>query len=132
MHIDLISDSEADADAEDKPVAETVHKRPVRAAAAAAQSLSQQLAGLKGAAQPVASCLAHAACADASLHAALYPPVGDTHAVEVSAADLFHLQPSEFLNDTVIDLYLKKLERVRVTCIPLFMHALHSMRCIAC
>jgi hypothetical protein len=31
----------------------------------------------------------------------------------VSAADLFHLQPSEFLNDTVIDLYLKKLERVR-------------------
>ena len=43
----------------------------------------------------------------------MYPPTGDTHAVEVSAADLFHLQPSEFLNDTVIDLYLKKLERVR-------------------
>ena len=33
----------------------------------------------------------------------------------MSAADLFHLQPSEFLNDTVIDLYLKKLERVRDT-----------------
>jgi Ulp1 family protease len=35
--------------------------------------------------------------------------------VEVSASDLFHLQPSEFLNDTVIDLYLKKLERVRAS-----------------
>ena len=53
--------------------------------------------------------------ADASPREALYPPSGDTHAVEVSASDLFHLQPSEFLNDTVIDLYLKKLERVRGT-----------------
>ena len=66
-----------------------------------------------------------------SPHTALYPPTGDTHAVEVSAADLFHLQPSEFLNDTVIDLYLKKLERVRISCIPLCMRALRllALRC---
>jgi hypothetical protein len=54
LHISLLSDSEADADGEDKPLAETARKRPVRAAAVAAQSLSQQLAGLKGA----ASCFA--------------------------------------------------------------------------
>ena len=49
----------------------------------------------------------------------------------MSAADLFHLQPSEFLNDTVIDLYLKKLERVRISCIPLRMRALRllALRC---
>ena len=86
-------------------------KRPLRAAAAAAQSLSHKLAGLKGARRVHAT--TRAAGADARPHAALYPQHGDTHAVEVSASDLFHLQPSEFLNDTVIDLYLKKLERVR-------------------
>lgn len=48
VHIDLLSDGEDDADAEDKPVAETRSTRPVRAAAAAAQSLSQRLAGMKG------------------------------------------------------------------------------------
>ena len=60
VHINLLSDSEADADGEDKPLAETARKRPVRAAAAAGQSLSQQLAGLKGVAHCCA-CLAHAA-----------------------------------------------------------------------
>lgn len=49
VHIDLLTDGDDDADAEDKPVAETVRStRPVRAAAAAAQSLSQRLAGMKG------------------------------------------------------------------------------------
>jgi hypothetical protein len=49
VHIDLLTDGEDDADAEDKPVAETARStRPVRAAAAAAQSLSQRLAGMKG------------------------------------------------------------------------------------
>lgn len=116
VHIDLLSDDD-DADADDKPIAETVPKRPVRAAAAAAQSLSQKLAGLKGALSSLALLRVAAPVLDARAHAspraALYPPEGDPHAVEVSAADLSHLQPSEFLNDTVIDLYLKKLLRVR-------------------
>ncbi len=36
----------------------------------------------------------------------VFPP-GDKEAVEVTAADLARLDPGEFLNDTVIDYYIK-------------------------
>jgi hypothetical protein len=77
--------------------------------------------------------------------AALFPNADDAEAVEVVASDLFHLQvcfsvrgcvcswadgasappfvrarsrvhqPSEFLNDTVIDLYLKQMQQACAT-----------------
>ena len=34
-------------------------------------------------------------------------PLGDKEAVEVTAADLARLDPGEFLNDTVIDYFIK-------------------------
>jgi hypothetical protein len=40
---------------------------------------------------------------------ALYPGPSDANAVEVTADDLRRLQPEEFLNDTVIDVWLKKM-----------------------
>lgn len=40
----------------------------------------------------------------------LYPPSGDPEAVEVRAEDLQHLAPFEFLNDTVIDFYMKYMQ----------------------
>ena len=49
VHIDLLTDDDGEPDGEDKPVAETARKRPARAAAVAAQTLSHRLAGLKGA-----------------------------------------------------------------------------------
>ena len=36
----------------------------------------------------------------------VFPP-GDKEAVEVTAGDLARLDPGEFLNDTVIDYYIK-------------------------
>jgi Ulp1 family protease len=38
---------------------------------------------------------------------ALYPADGGPGAVEVLPADLVRLQPGEFLNDTIIDFYMK-------------------------
>lgn len=38
---------------------------------------------------------------------ALYPPDGGKQAVEVTALDMEHLEPLEFLNDTIIDFYIK-------------------------
>lgn len=63
-------------------------RRPQRAATTASVPLSRLLVGLKG----------------------LFPHPDDPEAVEVSAADLAPLEPSEFLNDTVIDMYLRKLK----------------------
>lgn len=40
----------------------------------------------------------------------LYPSSCDPDAVEVRGADLRHLAPSEFLNDTVIDFYIKYMQ----------------------
>lgn len=40
----------------------------------------------------------------------LYPSSCDLEAVEVRVADLQHLAPSEFLNDTVIDFYIKYMQ----------------------
>jgi sentrin-specific protease 7 len=37
----------------------------------------------------------------------LYPPDGGRGAVEVVAEDLARLDPDEFLNDTIIDYYIK-------------------------
>ena len=41
----------------------------------------------------------------------VFPP-GDKEAVEVTAADLARLDPGEFLNDTVIDYYIKCAGRI--------------------
>eukprot|EP00877_Chromochloris_zofingiensis_P014687 jgi/Chrzof1/9472/Cz04g04110.t1 len=41
---------------------------------------------------------------------ALYPQGGGRNAVEVYAEDLNRLQPTEFLNDTVIDFYIRHIE----------------------
>ena len=38
---------------------------------------------------------------------ALYPELGGPGAVEVVPADLVRLQPGEFLNDTIIDFYMR-------------------------
>ena len=38
---------------------------------------------------------------------ALYPEWGGPGAVEVVPADLVRLQPGEFLNDTIIDFYMR-------------------------
>lgn len=38
---------------------------------------------------------------------ARYPPEGGKGAVDVSAADLDRLEDGEFLNDTIIDFYIK-------------------------
>ncbi len=39
---------------------------------------------------------------------ALYPPDGGVGAVELLPGDLAHLDDQEFLNDTVIDFYMKR------------------------
>lgn len=41
---------------------------------------------------------------------ALYPQGGGRNAVEVYAEDLNRLQPTEFLNDTVIDFYIRYID----------------------
>lgn len=38
---------------------------------------------------------------------ALYPAKGGLDAVEVNPTDLSRLDPAEFLNDTIIDFYMK-------------------------
>ena len=38
---------------------------------------------------------------------ALYPPDGGTDSVQVVASDLARLDPDEFLNDTIIDFFIK-------------------------
>jgi ubiquitin-like-specific protease 1C/D len=38
---------------------------------------------------------------------ALYPVKGGLDAVEVNPTDLSRLDPAEFLNDTIIDFYIK-------------------------
>lgn len=43
----------------------------------------------------------------------MYPPGGGRHAVAVAAKDLAHLDPEHFLNDTLIDFYM------RCVCMPL-------------
>ncbi|KAH7428658.1 hypothetical protein KP509_09G010500 [Ceratopteris richardii] len=40
----------------------------------------------------------------------LYPSSSDPEAVEIRCSDLDHLAPSEFLNDTIIDFYLKYMQ----------------------
>eukprot|EP00249_Psilotum_nudum_P011229 c23037_g1_i1 orf=128-2059(+) len=40
-----------------------------------------------------------------------YPDRNDPEAVEVLYSDLQHLEPSEFLNDTIIDFYIKYIQR---------------------
>ncbi|MCO5563770.1 hypothetical protein L7F22_017418 [Adiantum nelumboides] len=42
----------------------------------------------------------------------LYPSSCDPEAVEVRYADLCHLAPTEFLNDTVIDFYMKYMQMI--------------------
>jgi hypothetical protein len=50
---------------------------------------------------------------------ALYPPDGGVGAVELLPGDLAHLDDQEFLNDTVIDFYMKRAPTLNPPRVPL-------------
>ena len=58
-------------------------------------------------AQALSLCIADGRTALAQGLKALYPEWGGPGAVEVVPADLVRLQPGEFLNDTIIDFYMR-------------------------
>ena len=58
-------------------------------------------------AQALSLCVADGGAAPAQGLKALYPEWGGPGAVEVVPGDLVRLQPGEFLNDTIIDFYMR-------------------------
>jgi hypothetical protein len=88
-HIDLVSDDDNDGISLAGPAAPAPLPEPARRAnpprGARHLPLAERFAGMR----------------------CLYPPGGGPGAVEVTAADLSRLDEAEFLNDTIIDFYLR-------------------------
>lgn len=80
-----------------------------------------QCSSCLGAKQALHGSTAEGGLAPAQGLKALYPEKGGPGAVEVVPADLVRLQPGEFLNDTIIDFYMR--------CAPFLLRLLTGICC---